>query len=36
MCEKIPFVDIHLASMTGMVDIICADLPYDDLNPNVC
>ena len=36
MCDKITYADIHLASMAGMDDITCADLPYYDLNPDVC
>ena len=36
MCEKITYVDLHLASMVGLDDIICDDLTYDDINPNVC
>ena len=36
MCDKITYVSLHLASMAGMDDIACADLPYDDLKPDVC
>ena len=36
MCDKITYVDLHLASMAGMDHITCADLPYDGLNPDVC
>ena len=28
--------DLHLASMAGMDNMICDDLIYDDLNPDVC
>ena len=28
--------DLHLASMGGMDNITCADLTYDELNPDVC
>ena len=35
MCEKITYFDLHLASMAGIDDRTCADLPYDDRNPNV-
>ena len=28
--------DLHLASIAGMDDITCDDLPYDDLNPDEC
>ena len=27
---------LHLASVARMDDIICDDLTYDDLNPDVC
>ena len=33
MCDDITCNDLHLASVAGMVDIICDDLTYDDLNP---
>ena len=36
MCDDITCEDLHLASMAGMDDIICDDLTYDDLNPDVC
>ena len=36
MCDDVTFEYLHLASMAGMDDIICDDLIYDDLNPNVC
>ena len=36
MCDKITYVNLHLVSMAGTDDIACADLPYDDLNPDVC
>ena len=36
MCDVIIFEDPHLVSMAGMDDIICEDLTYDDLNPDVC
>ena len=28
--------DLNLPSMAGMDDMICDDLSYDDLNPDVC
>ena len=33
MCDDITCDDLHLASVPGMDDITCADLTYDDLNP---
>ena len=36
MCDDITCEDLHLASMAGLDDIICDDLTYDDINPNVC
>ena len=33
MCDDIPCVDLHLASVAGMGDIPCDDQIYDDLNP---
>ena len=36
MCGGVIREDLHLASTTGMVDIICDGLTYDDLNPGVC
>ena len=36
MYDDITFEDLHLASMTGMDDITCDDLTYDDQNPDVC
>ena len=36
MCDGVICEDLHLASMGGMVDIICDGLTYDDLNPDVC
>ena len=36
MCVDITCQDLHLASMSGMDDIICDDLTYNDLNPDVC
>ena len=34
--DDINYEDLHLASLTGMDDIICDDLTYEDLNPDVC
>ena len=36
MCDVITCEDLHLASMTGMDDITCDDLTYDDWNPDEC
>ena len=36
MCDEIICEDLRLASMAGMDNIICDDLTYDDLNPDVC
>ena len=36
MCDDITREDLRLARMVGMDDIICDDLTYDDLNPDVC
>ena len=36
MCDDIICEDLHLASVAGMDDIICDDITYDDLNPDVC
>ena len=33
MCDDITCAHLHLASVVGMDDITCADLTYDDLNP---
>ena len=33
MCDDITCEDLHLASMTELVDLTCDDLTYDDLNP---
>ena len=35
MCDDIIFEYLHLASMTGMDDITCGDVTYDDLNRDV-
>ena len=36
MCDDITCEHLHLASVAGMDDITCDDLPYDDLNPDEC
>ena len=36
MCDDVTCEYPHLASMVGMDDIICDDLTYDDLKPDVC
>ena len=33
MLDDIICKDLHLASVSGMGDITCDDLRYDDLNP---
>ena len=35
MCDDIICEDLHHTSMTGMDDITCDDLTYNDQNPNV-
>ena len=36
MCDHLTCEDLQLSSLVGMDDIICGDLTYDDLNPDVC
>ena len=36
MCDDVTCEEQHLASVDGRDDIICDDLTYDDLNPDVC
>ena len=36
MCDVIIFEDLHFLSMAGMYGIICDNLIYNDLNPDVC
>ena len=36
MFADITCEDLYLASMAGMEDITCDNLPYDDLNPDEC
>ena len=36
MCDVIISEDLHPVSMAEIHDIICDDLIYDDINPDVC
>ena len=33
MCDDVTCEDLHIASVAGLDDLTCADLIYDDLNP---
>ena len=36
MCDDVTCEELHLVSVAAMDDIICDDLTYGDLNPDVC
>ena len=36
MCDDITCETLHLLGITGMDDITCEDLTFDDLNPDMC